>query len=211
MYLFFDTETTGTPRNYKAPISDSGNWPRLVQLAWILYEVNGTIRETGNFIISPDGFEIPEQASAVHGITTEQAKKEGQPLWKVLHHFSMDLKKAEYLIGHNISFDEKIVGAEYFRLGQQNPFEFQRISEVGIDRITSLPKICTMLTSTRYCNIPGKYGPKWPKLQELYSKLFGKEFEDAHDALADIKATAECFYEMIRIGVIKDIDANVRV
>ena len=61
-YLFFDTETTGVPKNYKAPITDLDNWPRLVQLGWILCDEQGSELQTGNDIIKPNGFIIPEAA-----------------------------------------------------------------------------------------------------------------------------------------------------
>ena len=62
-YLFFDTETTGVPRNYKAPSSDTRNWPRLVQLAWILTEADGRRIHQSNLIVNPDGFVIPADAA----------------------------------------------------------------------------------------------------------------------------------------------------
>ena len=61
-YLFFDTETTGVPKNYKAPITDLDHWPRLVQLGWILCDEQGSELQTGNDIIKPNGFIIPEAA-----------------------------------------------------------------------------------------------------------------------------------------------------
>ena len=83
-YLFFDTETTGIPQNYKAPCTDTDNWPRLVQLGWILTDANGQELGRGNRIVRPDGFEIPTAASDVHGITTERALAEGEPLHDVM-------------------------------------------------------------------------------------------------------------------------------
>ncbi len=53
MYLFFDTETTGLPRNYKAPVSDSNNWPRMVQIAWRLMDEKGGEIDSQDFIIKP--------------------------------------------------------------------------------------------------------------------------------------------------------------
>lgn len=38
-YLFIDTETTGLPKEYDAPYTDIDNWPRLVQLAWIVFMI----------------------------------------------------------------------------------------------------------------------------------------------------------------------------
>ena len=116
-YIFFDTETTGVPRNYKAPMQNTANWPRLVQLAWLLVDVRGIELKRKSVIIRPDGFTIPEEAVQVHGITTERAQNEGFPLWNVLYEFMQDLELAEEIVGHNIDFDIHIVGAELCRLG----------------------------------------------------------------------------------------------
>ena len=192
-YLFFDTETTGIPKNYKAPITDLDNWPRLVQLGWILCDEQGNEIETGNDIIKPNGFIIPEAASNVHKITTAVAISKGQDLLQVLNKFISVSKQAKVLVGHNVSFDINIVGAELLRIKS----DYSIASKTSID---------TMLKSINYCAIPSGflYGDKykWPKLQELHKKLFGYEFEDAHDAMADIRATKKCFFEMKRIGLI---------
>lgn len=74
MYLFFDTETTGLPKNWKAPVTDLNNWPRLVQLA---YDSNGNKISGGDFIIKPEGFSIPTESSRIHGISTERALRAG--------------------------------------------------------------------------------------------------------------------------------------
>lgn len=188
-YLFFDTETTGVPQNYKAPTSDTDNWPRLVQLGWIVADKEGNTIRKGNKIVFPDGFTIPIEASRVHGISTEKARSIGEPLSQVLQEFDKDLSQAKVVVGHNISFDIHIVGAEYYRLTSNDPVSRKR-------------SICTMGAGTDFCKIPGRYGYKWPKLQELFVKLFGHEFEDAHDATADIEATKQCFFEMKRRGLI---------
>ncbi len=190
MYLFFDTETTGLPRDWRAPLTDFDNWPRMVQLAYIVCDDAGNKITSRDFLIKPVGFSIPEDASRIHGITTEYARQNGMLLIDVLNEFYAILNKADYLVAHNMSFDEKIVGAEFLRNGVGN----------------SLPaktRICTMQSSTAYCGIPGPYGLKWPKLSELHRKLFSDDFSNAHDAVADISATAKCFWELCRLGVIR--------
>lgn len=189
MYLFFDTETTGLPRNWKAPVTDLDNWPRLVQLAYLYYDQNGNKISGGDFIIKPEGFSIPLEASRIHGISTEKADKEGQSLTTVLQNFQSLISQAEILVAHNMSFDEVIVGAEFLRADMPNT-------------IPSKNKICTMKSTTNYCALDGPYGYKWPKLSELHYKLFGTGFEEAHNAAVDITATAKCFWELKRIGKI---------
>ena len=182
-YLFFDTETTGAPVDYKAPSSDTENWPRMVQLAWILEDENGIKIDSGNLIIIPDGFIIPDEAVKVHGITKEKALKEGVPLEYAIRQFKANLDVATCVVGHNADFDKKIVGAEMIRLGMK-------------DIMDSKKSYCTMQSSIDFCKIPGKYGYKYPKLQELYRKLFETEFDNAHDAMSDIEATEKCFWEL---------------
>ncbi len=189
MYLFFDTETTGLPKNWKAPVSDLNNWPRLVQLAWLVYDTAGNEISSGDCIIKPEGFTIPLDSSKIHGISTEKAIKEGQNLQTVLKEFEKLINQAKYLVAHNISFDEKIVGAELLRNNMPNS-------------IPAKNKICTMEKSTNFCAIDGPYGYKWPKLSELHFKLFKTNFEEAHNAAVDINATAKCFWELKRLGKI---------
>lgn len=189
MYLFFDTETTGLPKNWKAPITDLNNWPRLVQLAYLLYDANGKHIDGGDFIIKPFGFTIPLEASKIHGISTEKAMEEGKDLKKVLEDFHSLINESQHLVAHNMSFDEKIVGAEFLRNNMQNSIETKK-------------KICTMQSTTQFCALNGPYGYKWPKLSELHIKLFGTDFEEAHNAAVDITATAKCFWELKRLGKI---------
>ena len=113
MYLIFDTETTGLPHNKSAPIEDLDNWPRLVQIAWQLHDERGKLVSTGNQIVRPDGFTIPFNAEKIHGISTARALEVGEDLKEVLDKFTSDVNRSKVLIGHNIEFDNKIIGAEY--------------------------------------------------------------------------------------------------
>lgn len=101
-YLFFDTETTGIPRDFDAPTSDSWNWPRLVQLSWITTDEDCNILSENDYIIYPDGFTIPEEAVHLHGITTDIAKEKGKPLQEVIEKFMEDFNAASTIVGHNI-------------------------------------------------------------------------------------------------------------
>ena len=189
-YLFFDTETTGLPFNYEAPSSFLSNWPRMVQLSWILADADYNVLSTHNHIIYPQGFFIPWAAARIHGITNQVAREYGEDLRTVLDWFLEDFQSATYLVGHNISFDQKVVGAELIRIGKH-------------DVMFTKPAICTMLASTDYCAIPSNsFGYKWPKLQELYTILFGHGFNDAHNSMNDVAATMECFIALQQIGII---------
>jgi DNA polymerase III epsilon subunit-like protein len=189
MYLFFDTETTGLPKRYNAPIDDFDNWPRLVQIAWILYDKNGKEIISKDYIIKPEGFIIPQESSLIHGITNERAIEEGHDLIDVLSEFENLVEEAEFLIAHNIDFDEKIMGAELLRIGNMDCFPNKK-------------RFCTMKASTNFCAIDSQYGYKWPKLSELHYKLFETNFDEAHNASIDIQITAKCFWEMKKRGLI---------
>ncbi|HHG83774.1 MAG TPA: 3'-5' exonuclease [Bacteroidetes bacterium] len=189
MYLFFDTETTGLPKNWKAPVTDVNNWPRLVQLAWILTDAEGNELDCANEIIFPDGFIIPPASAKVHGITNAMAEKKGRPIKAVLERFVEQVEEAQFLIGHNISFDESIMGAELIRAGLKSSLEQRK-------------KICTKLVSTDFCQLPGDYGYKWPTLEELHQKLFDEPVEGAHNAMNDVEATLRCFFELKKMDVV---------
>ena len=190
MYLIFDTETTGLPRDYSAPITQLDNWPRLVQLAWQLHDQTGALQSSGNYIIRPEGFTIPFNSEQIHGISTERALKQGVDLKEVLEIFRKDIDRAHFLVGHNVSFDERVMGAEYLR---------NRIPSAIMDKA----KIDTKDEGTQFCAIPGPRGFKWPSLGELHHALFNKGFDDAHDAAADVEATARCFLELVLLGEAK--------
>lgn len=189
MYIVIDCETTGLPRNWKAPIEDVANWPRVIQIAWSRYDENMRNTETLSFLIRPEGFAIPPEAQHVHHISTERAAIEGKPLSQALSEFAAAVGKSEVVVAHNLRFDESVISAEYLRLGLAPPFENKK-------------RVCTMLGTTDLCRIPGAYGYKWPSLSELHRALFGREFEEAHDAGADVAACANCFLELKRRGLV---------
>ncbi|MFH1800301.1 MAG: 3'-5' exonuclease [Candidatus Omnitrophota bacterium] len=219
MYLFFDTETTGLPKSWKAPVSDLGNWPHIVQIAWALFDEDGTQLELHDHMIQPEGFVIPESATAIHGISTERALKEGRPAAEVLREFSGAIPGVACLVAHNLDFDEKMVRVELLRRGMP-------------DGLRTIKKICTMKSSTKFCKIPRSYGPntnqskqsgdwgrpnyhpgkemkslggnKWPKLSELHVKLFDVDFEDQHNAASDVLCCVKCFFELRRRAIICD-------
>ena len=180
MYLFFDTETTGLPKNFAAPASDTANWPRMVQLAWRLMLDEDTLIKEQEYLIQPDGWDIPPRATEVHGITQAQAMALGVPLRRALETFTKDVEEAKRLVAHNIRFDAKIVGAELYRCGMVNV-------------IAQRPHTCTMQMK----------GRKWAKLGAVYEELFDKPLEGAHDALVDTRACAEVFFELKRRGYIR--------
>ncbi|MCB0374849.1 MAG: PHP domain-containing protein, partial [Sinomicrobium sp.] len=190
MYLIFDTETTGLPKRWDAPISDVDNWPRVVQIAWQLHDAMGNLVAHRHELIRPEGFDIPFESEQIHGISTALAKEKGIPVKTVLEDFRDVLSKAKFIVGQNIGFDKNVVGAEFYRLGMT-------------DALEGLPVLDTCTeTTAELCRLPGGKGGKFklPTLTELYNHLFDDGFEEAHNASADVEATARCFFELLRTG-----------
>ncbi len=188
MFLVFDTETTGLPKNWKAPITDTDNWPRMVQLAWQCHDIEGNFLYAKNHVITPDGYTIPEDVVAVHGITTEIAHEKGIPLKEALDDFMADVAKSKFIIGHNVTFDINIVGCELVRC------------EMDEQVLVNAPMLDTMTGSKEFCGLTRGGKLKNPTLTELHIKLFKVPFEEAHNAAADVEATSRCFLELVRVG-----------
>ncbi len=188
MYLIFDTETTGLPKRWNAPLTDSENWPRCIQIAWQIHDAKGEVIAHEDYLIHPDGFTIPFDSEQVHGISTALAEDQGIPLEEVLEKFHLALDQVEYVVGHNVSFDRNIMGAEYLRAGLADVLEGKAVVDT-----------CTEETAT-LCQLPGGRGGKFklPTLSELYHFLFQESFEEAHNATADVEATSRAFLELLR-------------
>jgi len=191
MYLIFDTETTGLPKKYTAPISDTDNWPRCIQIAWQLHDEMGRVIEHQDFLVQPEGFNIPYDAERIHGISTKLAQAEGVPLAAVLEKFNIALSKAKFIVGQNLGFDVNIMGCEFYRLGIESPMSSMPILDT-----------CTEVTAS-LLKLPGGRGGKFklPTLTELHQYLFNQPFAEAHNATADVEATTRCFFELIRTEV----------
>ncbi|WP_219224290.1 DNA polymerase III subunit alpha [Pedobacter antarcticus] len=190
MYLIFDTETTGLPSNYNAPVSDSNNWPRCIQLAWQLHDESGRLIEHQDFLVRPDGFNIPYDAERIHGISTELATEQGIELADALDRFNTVLSKAKFVVGQNVGFDVNIMGAEFYRLGIDSPMATMPVLDT-----------CTEVTAD-LLKIPGGRGGRFklPTLTELHNYLFGIPFAEAHNATADVEATTRCFLQLLKMG-----------
>jgi DNA polymerase III epsilon subunit-like protein len=192
----FDTETTGFIRK-NVPHNDPKQ-ARCCQLAGLLIDpkdwTNWEVVDQVVSIIKPDGWTIPPVVAEIHGITQEIAEREGKPVAEVLTKVQDFHDLAALVLAHNFDYDNGIMEIESFCTPS---FTWRPIAHC-----------CTMREATAYCGCTKANGsPKWPKLIELCNKLFGPEeaakFEaEAHDALADIKMTAKCYFELVRLGVI---------
>ncbi len=188
MYLIFDTETTGLPKRWDAPITDTDNWPRCIQIAWQLHDNMGRLVERQDYLVQPEGFNIPYEAEQIHGISTALAVQEGIPLSEVLERFNEAMAKSKFIVGQNVGFDVNIMGAEFHREGVSNPLQELPVLDTCTEHTASL------------CQIPGGRGGKFklPTLTELHEFLFGEPFAEAHNATADVEATTRCFLELVR-------------
>ena len=199
MYLIFDTETTGLPKSWNAPITDTNNWPRCVQIAWQLHDTYGKLIEHQDFLIKPEGFNIPYDAEQIHGISTQLAQEKGVDLAVVLQKFNEALSKTDFVIGQNVGFDLNIMGCEFYRKTTKT-------------KLNDLPILDTCTEKTaKLCEIPGGRGGRFklPTLTELHKHLFQVPFGEAHNATADVEATTRCFFELIRKGIFTKEELDV--
>jgi len=182
MYLVFDVETNGFPKKDSSGMLIQ---PRITQLAWLLLDSNFNVMHTRCDLIKPEGWEIPKEHFFIEaGHSTERNEELGIDLDQAINEFIWAINNCEVMIAHNARFDVPVVVAEMNFLGKK------------ADKKPA--KICTMLSTIDFCAIVNSKGYKWPTLDELHNKLFGEGFDGAHDALADVSATARCFIELAK-------------
>lgn len=196
----FDCETTGLPpmgadlkqADYK---TDYMRYPYIVSLSW---KVND--QETKHFVINQEGREIPKEASDIHGITTEIANASPHKIEDVLTLFIEDGKGADLCIGHNIYFDTSNIKAALLKIINNGSSYFTNEFFSNLEEILHKDRrICTMRSTIKFCALPRN---KWPKLTELYAKLFPGEVFNAHNSKDDVDATYKSYIELLRLGII---------
>ena len=194
---FYDTETDG--------VTD----PRLVQLGMILDDRNGNTRAQIDIIIQPEGFEIPKEASDIHGIITEIAMAYGVPLKVALSIFNNTLRRADIVCGHNVSFDFRVMRREFAAINQA----------CALDTMgNALTTVCTAELTKPICKLPptpkmvkaGRLGFKTPKLTEAHSHFFGEDFQDSHSALADTMACRRIYYHLTALEALDQDHTGTR-
>ena len=193
--LVYDTETTGLPKKRCASLKDDGNWPHIVQMSWLLCNIEtGEILAVKDYIVRlAEHLSIPSAATNIHGITNEIMREKGVSIKKVLKDFDKDMKQAQYLVAHNLNFDKTITRVEMYRSGLPNSYKINNIIEV-----------CTMIDGAQICNIVKmnkwnkKLETKPPKLIELYQILFKETPKNLHNSLIDVFVCFRCFYKMIQ-------------
>lgn len=207
-FLFFDIETTGLLAVKKKDIDfrKSEQFPNIVQISWQLHEYSGekyTTLSDCDFIIRPENYIIPEESSKIHGISHSEAVEKGKAAGDIYSRFIHDLTKHPntILVCHNIEFDVTILFYHIYKLFKKEFNEFLN---------KKMPCICTMLDSVNYCKLPSvsKYTKssdpyKYPKLSELYVKLFEKEPKgQLHNSKYDVECTIECFNSLMDLELL---------
>ena len=187
---FYDVETTGLP-NFKAPKNDASQ-PHICQVAAILADSTGKIYNEINLIVCPNGWEIPEENSRIHGITNDIATATGVTMKIALALLSRFVSLADLSVGHNVQFDNWMVSRDLLGAGFEE-------SMIAFGKT-----FCTMKETTEIVNLPptakmvaaGFNKPKSPKLEEAYKHFFGEELQGAHDAMVDVRACMRIYYHL---------------
>lgn len=182
LFLFDDTETTGFKKN--GDLIQDGQ-ARVCQIGLILADWQGIPRLKFKALIKPDGWTISEGAQKVHGITMEQCEKYGLPFRSVFSLYRRLAGMSKVIIAHNDEFDRGMMQIEeaYFNQGLEDD------KKSNVDA----PWFCTMRSNTHIA------GGKWPKLAATLKHYTGRDLGgDAHDALADVEACKDIFFEMLK-------------
>lgn len=189
--VVFDLETTGIPaRNERGFMPDywrsaAYDGARIVSVAWRVLGPAPQLQviKDGYHVIRPAGFEIPAEATAVHGITQADAERDGIAAREALAHLIQDIKDAEVLVAHNAQFDMSVLRSELCRLGWRGSVDITFRKRI----------VCTMREGRRAFNMA-----KAPRLAELLQAAAGEELQGAHDARNDVAACATCYARLLR-------------
>ena len=194
--LFIDTEASTLPIKWDRPYSTKGNWPCIVQLSWIIFKSDGSEVKHENYFIKDEDITISSSATKVHGITREMIDEKGYARKYVLSLLSNDIQQYQPLVvGHFIELDFHVVGADAYRAGIPNP-------------LANSPLFCTMLATAHLVQNPAK---KFLKLGDLYSFLFNTSLASQHNALEDARATAMCFFEILKRRQLDDEKIEMQI
>ena len=185
--MFIDTEASAKPVNWNS--SDKVDWPYIVQAAWAVYNTQGQLLTEQSVIVEAKDYHIHTDALQIHGISEQRANEEGVSRKEALRMFAKDLKRYNPLIvGHFIDLDLRMIQMGFQRAGMKNI-------------LPNYKTFCTMHATSDYMHLPQRH---YPQLSEIYQMLFKRKLMGAHDALVDVHATAEVFFELIRRGEVNE-------
>lgn len=198
--LVWDTKTTGLPL-WKEP-SEHPDQPHLVELAAVLVDTDTREElQSDSRIVAPDGWTIPDDVAALHGITTERAALEGHALPTVIGWFNGLTRDADEVTTYGISFDMRIWRIAMLHSG---------LTKESADAYAeNLKTSCVMRRCTPICKLPptdkmmaaGRKTFKAPNLGEACEVMLGRKLEGAHSAMVDVRATVDLWFRLRELGV----------
>lgn len=188
--LCFDCETTGIPDKGMKWDEDFLRFPRPVTMAWAFGDTER------HEIIRPQGWDIPTETVAIHGVTTEQADKEGKPFVEVVTEFLNDAEKYPLICAHNVYFDTSIIKAAIMALCPE-------LADKAENALFKGKRIDTMRKTIKFVGARKENGSgKFPTLEELFAKLFDGATFPAHNALEDVRALRKCLPPLVEMGIV---------
>lgn len=192
-YLIYDISGHRKVTNWKAPFTDTFNWPRVVHISWILLDAGFKPVEDFNAYTSHPNFKFTDEVFELAKIDKEEFEKNANDIKDVMDLFARVIEKASYIFSFNQQYNESIAGAEFLRTGIKHDL-FKK------------ENFCLMRESTFYCALPGKGGKmKWPTLNELHAILFNQQYSPSGNARADVVAAARCFIKLMKLGEFEDL------
>lgn len=177
-YIAFDFETSGLPKGRKPVTQDTlsqYDTCRAVSLSAARFSSKGRLVDTFDAMILPTDFSISPGSVAIHGITDEMAKSKGRPFLQVFTDFMTFIgPRTKTMVAHNAKFDVSVLRSEMLR------------HNIDISLVEDLNFRCTLeLYRERFL--------KPIRLGVLYEEIFGKQFENAHNSLADCIACGRVY------------------
>ena len=206
--LVFDTETTGLQVK-GASIYDKSKWPYIIQLSYIFYDLSiNSVLIKDNYIKLDSSITISQESYNIHNISREILDAQGINIVDALKDFNECLKVCDIVVGHNISFDKRLIFVECFRHNVKQYF-----TEFKDNVMIQKHEFCTMKNTNEFCKLErlsatNKVYYKHPKLSELYEKLFPNEPlpKDLHNSLVDVAMTIRCYLKYIYNFDIKEVN-----
>lgn len=186
--IVVDTETSGLPLHKDSSIYKSDEWPHILQLSYMIYDdiTHEILIEVNDYIAIEKSCTISEASYEVHGLTREFLQSNGIPIKDALHKFKKHMNSCDVVVGHNISFDKRMILAECVRL------------KIFLNMKNTY---CTMRNTKDVCKIQmqnskGETYYKYPSLSELHYYLFGHNIKKLHDASVDILICMRCYFKI---------------
>lgn len=185
--LFVDLETSGRPDSLNHPVTAEDRWPYILQVAWQVYDTGGNLIKTENHYVYDERVVIDKDSQRLHGLSKDTLASIGEERKTVMRQLSRHLRRFQpTIVGHFVEFDSKMLQVAMKRAGLKNI-------------VKDLPHFCTMAATSEYSF---QVNRTYPKLDELHLRLFQEKMENMHNALSDVKATARCFFELVKRGEI---------